>query len=148
MASFRLVVVLGSFWVVASFSTAERFKCLLFTTVKIHTMVRIIKKQNNSCQKLSQAFFIIFKYISAAKNLSQAFFIVLKDLSAAKNCLKNFLKFSKIFQLPKIVSRIFHNFQRSFSCQKRPERASLMIYLKLLVNLKNFFSKKNSLIQL
>ena len=37
----------GSFWVVATFSTAERFKNLFSTAIKIHTIVRIVKKQNN-----------------------------------------------------------------------------------------------------
>ena len=36
-----------SFWVVANFSTAERFKYLFFTAMKIHTMARTMKKQNN-----------------------------------------------------------------------------------------------------
>ena len=37
----------GSFWVFANFSTAESFKCLLFTAMKIHIMERMIKKQSN-----------------------------------------------------------------------------------------------------
>ena len=37
----------GSFGVVANFSTAERFKYLFFTAMNIHTMARIVKKQNN-----------------------------------------------------------------------------------------------------
>ena len=37
----------GSFSVVANFSAAERFKYLFFTAMKIHTMVRIVKKQSN-----------------------------------------------------------------------------------------------------
>ena len=37
----------GSFGVFASFSPAERFKYLFFTAMKIHTMARIVKKQNN-----------------------------------------------------------------------------------------------------
>ena len=35
----------GSLSVFSNFSTAERFKYLFFTTMKIHTMVRIVKKQ-------------------------------------------------------------------------------------------------------
>ena len=38
---------LCSFWVVANFSIAERLKYLFFTAMKIHTMARIVKKQNN-----------------------------------------------------------------------------------------------------
>ena len=39
---------LGLFWVVANFSTAKKkFKYLFFTAMKIHTMARIVKKQNN-----------------------------------------------------------------------------------------------------
>ena len=37
----------GSFWVFANFRTAERFKYLFFTAMKIHTMGRIVKEQNN-----------------------------------------------------------------------------------------------------
>ena len=33
--------------VVANCSTAERFKYLFFPAIKIHTMVRIVKKRNN-----------------------------------------------------------------------------------------------------
>ena len=36
----------GSFWVFAN-STAERFKYLLFSSMKIHIMACIVKKQNN-----------------------------------------------------------------------------------------------------
>ena len=36
-----------AFWVVANFSTAERFKYLLFTAMKIHTIARTVKKQYN-----------------------------------------------------------------------------------------------------
>ena len=36
-----------SFWVVANFSTAERFKYLFFTAMKIHTMAHKVKKQSN-----------------------------------------------------------------------------------------------------
>ena len=36
-----------SFKVVANFRTAERFKYLIFTAMKIHTMMCIVKKQNN-----------------------------------------------------------------------------------------------------
>ena len=35
----------GSFWVAATFSTAEIFKYLFFTAMKIHTMTRIVRKQ-------------------------------------------------------------------------------------------------------
>ena len=37
----------GLFWVFEKFSTAERFKYLFFTAMKIHVMVRIVKKQTN-----------------------------------------------------------------------------------------------------
>ena len=37
----------GSFWVVANFSTAEKFKYPFFTAMKIHAMVRIANTQNN-----------------------------------------------------------------------------------------------------
>ena len=36
-----------SFWVVANFSTAERFKYLFFKAMIIHTLARTVKKQNN-----------------------------------------------------------------------------------------------------
>ena len=35
----------GLFGVVENLSTTERFKYLFFTAMKIHTMVRIVKKQ-------------------------------------------------------------------------------------------------------
>ena len=34
----------GSYWVANNFSTAERFKCLFFTAMKIHTMVLAVRK--------------------------------------------------------------------------------------------------------
>ena len=37
----------GSFWIVANFSTAERFKNLFFTAIKFHTIARIVKKKKN-----------------------------------------------------------------------------------------------------
>ena len=37
----------GSFRVVANFNTAEKLKYLFFTAMKIHAMVRMVKKQNN-----------------------------------------------------------------------------------------------------
>ena len=36
-----------SFWAIANFSSAEKFKYLFFTAIKIHTMACIVKKQNN-----------------------------------------------------------------------------------------------------
>ena len=37
----------GSSWNVVSFSAAEKFKYLLLTAMKFHTIARIVKKQNN-----------------------------------------------------------------------------------------------------
>ena len=40
-------VLFRSFWVFSNFSTAERFKYLFFTAMKVYTMVRIVKKRKN-----------------------------------------------------------------------------------------------------
>ena len=37
----------GSSWNVVSFSAAKKFKYLLLTAMKFHTIARIVKKQNN-----------------------------------------------------------------------------------------------------
>ena len=37
----------GLFWVVVNFSKSIRYKYLFFAAMKIHTMVCIVKKQNN-----------------------------------------------------------------------------------------------------
>ena len=43
-----VVARFGSFWVIANFTTVERFNKHLFSTaMKIHTMKCIVKKQNN-----------------------------------------------------------------------------------------------------
>ena len=51
----------GSFQVVENFSTTERFKHLFFTAMKIHTMVRIVKKQSNFVFNS-----LVFSYINLA----------------------------------------------------------------------------------
>ena len=56
----------GAFWVVANFSTAERFKYMFFTVMKISTIVGIVKKQNNFHNiNLSDVFHL---YYSVRKN--------------------------------------------------------------------------------
>ena len=42
-----VLVPFGSFGVGANFSKAEKFKYLFYTAMKIHTIVPIVKKQNN-----------------------------------------------------------------------------------------------------
>ena len=44
---FFVSIGFGSFGFIANFSTAERSKNIFFTAMKIRTMARIVKKQNN-----------------------------------------------------------------------------------------------------
>ena len=59
----------GWFWFILSL--CERFKCLFFTAMKIHTMARIIKKQNNfvfSCTSYINLLDVFHLYCRAWNN--------------------------------------------------------------------------------